>query len=186
MTDKKKMNEVFKDKKYIIMSEIHNNESISQRELSKKLGISVSTVNILMNKMITEGLVKTTKVSKKQVIYMLTPTGIIEKAKKTVSYIKGHYRAIYEMKDKIKLEIEELSGVHDLIFILAPDNEIREIFSTSIEEIGNIGSNITFLDGDIAINTKNSKTPVLLYMGIGEDELEEYQRVEGLRTVCIG
>ena len=73
---------IFSDNEYTIMSEIMDNENVSQRELSRKLGISVSTVNALMNKMIKEGLIKMTQVSQKQVFYMLTPIGMIEKAKK--------------------------------------------------------------------------------------------------------
>ena len=70
------------DDEYIIMSEVSENEKISQRELSRKLGVSVSTVNILVNKMIKDGLIKVTQVSQKQVLYMLTPVGMMEKAKK--------------------------------------------------------------------------------------------------------
>ncbi|HHU72069.1 MAG TPA: winged helix-turn-helix transcriptional regulator, partial [Clostridiales bacterium] len=75
------------DNEYVIMSEVVENEYITQRELSKKLGVSVSTVNVLMNKMIREGLIKMTQVSQKQVLYMLTPVGMMEKAKKTVTYL---------------------------------------------------------------------------------------------------
>ena len=60
---------IYSDNEYTIMSEIMDKESITQRELSKKLGISVSTVNVLMNKMIRDGLVKMTQVSQKQVFY---------------------------------------------------------------------------------------------------------------------
>ena len=91
---------IFSDNEYTIMSEIVDNENVSQRELSRKLGVSVSTVNALMNKMIKEGLIKMTQVSQKQVFYMLTPVGMVEKAKKTVSYLKVHYRAIYQTKEK--------------------------------------------------------------------------------------
>lgn len=70
------------DDEYIIMSEVSENEKISQRELSRKLGVSVSTVNILVNKMIKDGLIKVTQVSQRQVLYMLTPVGMMEKAKK--------------------------------------------------------------------------------------------------------
>ena len=70
------------DDEYIIMSEVSENEKISQRELSRKLGVSVSTVNILVNKMIKDGLIKVTQVSQRQLLYMLTPVGMMEKAKK--------------------------------------------------------------------------------------------------------
>lgn len=71
------------------MSEIVDNENVSQRELSRKLGVSVSTVNALMNKMIKEGLIKMTQVSQKQVFYMLTPVGMVEKAKKNRELFKS-------------------------------------------------------------------------------------------------
>lgn len=81
-----------------MLSKISKNDKVTQRELPKDLGLSVSTVNLLMKKMIKEGLIKMNQVSSKQVLYMLTPMGIGNKALKTVSYLKGHYQAINENK----------------------------------------------------------------------------------------
>jgi len=130
------------------MSEIVVNENITQRELSRKLGISVSTVNALVNKMIKEGFIKMTQVSQKQVFYMLTPVGMMEKAKKTVSYLKAHYRTIYEMKEKIKLVLNELTQEHDAIFILMSDDEIDEMLSIAVKEYqsNHSKSNIKIVD----------------------------------------
>ena len=61
------------------------------------------------------------QVSQKQVFYMLTPVGIIEKAKKTVSYVKAHYRAIYDTKEKIKSVLVELALEYDDIFVFSKD-----------------------------------------------------------------
>ena len=122
------------DNEYVIMSEVADNETVTQRELSKKLGISVSTVNVLMNKMIREGLIKMTQVSQKQVLYMLTPVGMMEKAKKTVSYLKAHYRAIYETKEKIKSVLDELCREHDVIYVLMSNDEMSEILSIAVHE----------------------------------------------------
>lgn len=116
------------------MSEIMDNENVSQRELSRKLGVSVSTVNALMNKMIKEGLIKMTQVSQKQVFYMLTPVGMMEKAKKTVSYLKGHYRAIFETKEKIKTIFQALDQEHDAIFVLLGEDEMAEIMGIAVTE----------------------------------------------------
>lgn len=116
------------------MSEIMDNENVSQRELSRKLGVSVSTVNALMNKMIKESLIKMTQVSQKQVFYMLTPVGMMEKAKKTVSYLKGHYRAIFETKEKIKTIFQALDQEHDAIFVLLGEDEMAEIMGIAVTE----------------------------------------------------
>jgi DNA-binding MarR family transcriptional regulator len=116
------------------MTEIIDNENVSQRELSRKLGLSVGTVNILINKMIKEGVIKMNMVSQKQVMYMLTPTGIVEKAKKTVSYLKAHYRAIYETKEKVKLILDELSLKYENIIILKSNDEMGELIELTIKE----------------------------------------------------
>src|SRR6056297_3185710 len=97
------------DNEYKLMSEISENENITQRELSKKLNLSLGSVNILIKKMIKEGLIKMDQVSQRQVFYMLTPVGMMEKAKKTSKYIRIHYKAINETKKKIKRTLEEIN-----------------------------------------------------------------------------
>ncbi len=178
---------VFSDNEYTIMSEIMDNENVSQRELSRKLGISVSTVNALMNKMIREGLIKMTQVSQKQVFYMLTPVGMMEKAKKTVSYLKAHYRAIYQTKEKIKEIFQELVNDHDVIFVLKSDDEMGEMISIAIDEFkpSNYNSKLIVLDNKKKINDKGFDSPVLVHMSSGEEVLKEFAEVEGLTLINL-
>ena len=177
----------FLDKEYTIMSEIVVNENITQRELSRKLGISVSTVNALVNKMIKEGFIKMTQVSQKQVFYMLTPVGMMEKAKKTVSYLKAHYRTIYEMKEKIKLVLNELTQEHDAIFILMSDDEIDEMLSIAVKEYqsNHSKSNIKIVDHKNKKEIKNFKSPVLVYMTLDDESLKEYSEFDDLKLVNL-
>src|SRR6056297_3928555 len=106
------------DNEYKLMSEISENENITQRELSKKLDLSLGSVNLLIKKMIKEGLIKMDQVSKRQVFYMLTPVGIMEKAKKTSKYIKVHYNAINQTKEKLKEVLEEINKEYDTTYVL--------------------------------------------------------------------
>ncbi|MGV8148993.1 MAG: winged helix-turn-helix transcriptional regulator [Alkaliphilus sp.] len=119
---------------YFIMTEILDDENVSQRKLSKKLGLGLGTVNVLVNKMIKEGLIKMEQVSQKQVVYMLTPAGMMEKTKKTISYIKSHYRAIHENKEKIKTILGELNLKHENIYILKPDDEMGNLIEVAAAE----------------------------------------------------
>lgn len=180
----------FSDNEHVIMKEIMENESITQRQLSMKLGVSVSTVNLLIGKMVKEGLVKMTLVSPKQVLYMLTPIGMIEKAKKTVSYLKGHYRVMYETKEKIKTILTELSGSHDLIYILKNGDEMDEILAIAVEEyrVGGSGSKVVFVDrahGKENIDLAKVRRPVFVHMLEDEALLEEYVDVPGLALVNL-
>lgn len=154
------------DNEYVIMSEVAENENVTQRELSKKLGISVSTVNVLMNKMIREGLIKMTQVSPKQVFYMLTPVGMMEKAQKTVSYLKAHYRAIYETKEKIKAVLDELIDENDVIYVLMSNDEMGEILDIAVHEYTSkhSNSNIKIVYSNNDVDVKDYKSPILLHM----------------------
>ena len=178
---------IFSDNEYTIMSEIMDNENVSQRELSRKLGVSVSTVNALMNKMIKEGLIKMTQVSQKQVFYMLTPVGMMEKAKKTVSYLKAHYRAIYQTKEKIKEIFKELSNDHDVIFVLKSDDEMGEMMGVAIDEFkpSNYNSKLMVLDKKNKINYKEFDSPVLVHMTPDEEVLKEFAEVKGLTVINL-
>lgn len=164
------------DNEYTIMSEIAENEKITQRELSKTLGVSVSTVNVLITKMIREGLIKMTQVSQKQVLYMLTPAGMMEKAKKTVSYLKIHYRAIYETKEKIKIILNELAQRYDVIFVLMSDSELSQIIEITIDEykIVNKNSNIIIIPNNNIPVIENTKLPVLIHMAVNIESLKYY------------
>lgn len=160
------------DNEFFIMSEIADNESISQRELSRKLGLSLGSINVLINKMIREGLIKMEQVSQKQVFYMLTPVGIMEKAKKTVRYLKVHYRAIYETKEKVKSVLSELSLEYDDIFVLKSDDEMGEVIGVAVTEflLENKSGKVKIISEKSKFNIKEIKNAVLLYM-VEEQEL---------------
>jgi len=175
------------DNEYTIMSEIVDNKNVTQRELSRRLGVSVSTVNALMNKMIKEGLIKMTRVSQKQVFYMLTPIGMMEKAKKTVRYIKIHYKAILETKEKIKGIFEELANVYDVIFILKSDDEMGEMVDIAIDEFKqrSFNSKVIVIDKEKVIDFKRFDSPVLLCVNSNEEVLKEFTEVEGLTVINL-
>ncbi len=125
---------VLNDNEYMILSEIADSDSTNQRKLSKKLGVSLGTVNALLSKMTREGIIKVEQVSGRQVAYMLTPKGMLEKAKKTVSYLKSHYRAIYQSKEKIKALIDELAKTYGRIIVLRNKDEFGAIVDIAIAE----------------------------------------------------
>lgn len=166
---------VFFDNKYTIMLEIAENENVTQRELSRKLGVSVSTVNMLINKMIKEGLIKMNQVSQKQVLYMLTPVGMVEKAKKTVRYLKIHYRAIYSTKEIIKSVLSELDKEHDAIFVLISNDEMGEIIGLAVAEFQSHQkeSKIILIHNKKQLDINSFKSPALLFIAEDEDVLEE-------------
>lgn len=175
------------DNEYTIMAEIVDNKKITQRELSKKLGVSVSTVNVLINKMIREGLIKMTQVSNKQVLYILTPTGLMEKARKTISYLKIHYRVIYETKENIKLILDNLSQEYKVILILLSDDEMSEVLRIAFNEFQNShkGVEAIIIEKNVKAEILDAKSSVLIHMGIDEDKLRDCDNIDNLKIINI-
>ncbi len=92
----------------IILKELSKDKTLSQRDLSKRVGFSLGKVNYIMSAVIDAGLVKVEKFknSKKKMAYMyiLTPEGTAKKINLTYHFLK---KKIIEY-NALKKEIEEL------------------------------------------------------------------------------
>lgn len=93
---------------YKIVKLIEDNPEVSQRELAKKLGISLGKANYCLNALIEKGALKASNFrnskNKKAYVYKLTPLGIEEKAAVTMRFLK---RKMQEY-EAIKTELEQL------------------------------------------------------------------------------
>ena len=86
---------------------------MSQRELAKKMGVSLGKANYCMRALIEKGLVKLENFqqaeNKRKYAYLLTPAGIEEKTRITLAFLRRK-EAEYET---IKREIAALKGELD-------------------------------------------------------------------------
>ena len=93
---------------YDLLRRLEGNPQCTQRELSKEMGVSLGKVNYCIRKLIEKGWVKLVNFSnnpdKAGYTYLLTPTGIEEKGRLTISFLKIKLKE-YEM---LKIEIEKL------------------------------------------------------------------------------
>jgi len=91
-----------------LLNELSKDHTLSQRDLSKKLGLSLGKINYVLNALLDKGLVKAKrfKNSKNKVAYMyiLTPEGMVQKLDLTHSFLLRKMREY----DALKQEIEEM------------------------------------------------------------------------------
>ena len=106
MNNKTKIQE---EARFQILRYLHENPSLSQRELGERVGVSLGAVNYCLKALIERGLVKAANFSASQnkfgYSYLLTPTGIAEKARLTSRFL-ARKKAEY---DALRVEIETLS-----------------------------------------------------------------------------
>lgn len=86
---------------------------ISQRELSRELGLSLGAVNYCLNALIEKGHVKMRNFraseNKFGCAYLLTPAGIAQKARMTRDFLarkRAEYSALKEEIESIEAELE--------------------------------------------------------------------------------
>jgi EPS-associated MarR family transcriptional regulator len=89
-----------------ILREISVNPRTTQRHLSALAGISLAKVNYLLRAMIKKGMIKTenflTSDHKAACIYHLTPTGIEERTRITVPFLKKKSDEYERLKDDLR------------------------------------------------------------------------------------
>ena len=93
---------------------LRENPDLTQRELAEKLGISVGGLNYCLKALMEKGMVKmnnfTTSKNKFGYVYMLTPTGLAEKADITHRFLQRKMDEYQELKaeiEAIKREMHE-------------------------------------------------------------------------------
>ncbi len=93
---------------YGLLKTLEQNPSLSQRDLAKRLGISLGKVNFCLNALIQKGCLKVNNFrnndNKLAYAYLLTPRGVEQKARMTVEFLQIKVRE-YE---RLRTEIEEL------------------------------------------------------------------------------
>lgn len=93
---------------YSLLKTLEENPGLSQRDLAKRLGVSLGKVNYCLNALVRKGSVKINNFrnsnNKLAYAYLLTPQGIESRARMTVEFLQ--YK-IYEY-EKLRAEIEEL------------------------------------------------------------------------------
>jgi DNA-binding MarR family transcriptional regulator len=115
-----------------LLEEIENNYGPSQRDLARKLNISLGLVNSFIKRLATKGYVKITTIPRNRVRYILTPKGFAEKSRLTYEFIQYSFH-FYK---KAVMELHELvdefrrRGVKKVVFFGA--NDLAEIASISL------------------------------------------------------
>lgn len=97
---------------FMTLRELSKNKAISQRELSRNLGISLGKVNYLINELLKAGYIKAKKFknsnNKIAYMYILTPKGINTKIKQTQAFLQRKLEEYNRLEKEIASLRQEL------------------------------------------------------------------------------
>ena len=116
------------DKEAIILEHIYYNDSLKQRELADKAGISLGMTNAILKRLIEKGWLVTKRLNSRNISYVVSPIGMEEIFSRSYRYFKRTIDDVTYYRVEIEQLISEavatghkgivLVGKSDLDFIL--------------------------------------------------------------------
>jgi EPS-associated MarR family transcriptional regulator len=98
------------------LRELARDGKLSQRDLSKRIGVSLGRVNYLVNQLLKKGYIKARrfKNSKHKIAYMyyLTPKGMAEKITQTYNFLQRKTEEYEKLKQEIDILRQENNENH--------------------------------------------------------------------------
>jgi DNA-binding MarR family transcriptional regulator len=119
-----------------LLSEISGEEPLSQRELSRRLGIAVGLVNSYLKNLVSKGYVRVKNFPSNRYAYLLTPQGMAEKSRLAYQHL-SYFTSLYTVARQDYLDLFrrlEDAGVHEVAFCGV--DEVAEVAYLSLQETG--------------------------------------------------
>jgi DNA-binding MarR family transcriptional regulator len=174
-----------------LLSEISGDEPLSQRELSRRLGIAVGLVNSYLKNLVSKGFVRVKNFPSNRYAYLLTPQGIAEKGRLAYQHL-SYFTSLYTLARQDYLDLFrrlEQSGVHEVVFCGV--DEVAEVAYLSLQETGL--KIVSVLDDErqgglffgipvvsLVVGAQNTATPVVISSLKRKDELLRSLHVLGV------
>ena len=124
-----------------LMGEIERDGSPSQRELSRRLNISLGLVNTFLKRLVNKGYFKVKTMPRNRVKYFLTPEGLARKSRLTVEYLHYSTRFYKEIKQLLIEKFKEMGKNRIKTILFFGAGEVAELSYlylqlTNIELVG--------------------------------------------------
>ena len=155
-----------------LLSEVDQTPDITQRQLSKRVGIALGLTNVLLRNLIQKGYVRVSQASWKRRLYTLTPDGFSHRIRLMVGYVHrvlDHYQRV---RQTLREELEPLALNAESRVAIYGTGEFAELVYLGLRERGI--EEIDVFDSNGPASRRFLGLPVL---DIGMLQPEAYDRV---------
>ena len=116
------MNHLYEQEiRYKLLKLLTAESNLSQREMARRMGISLGKTNYVLTELANKGIIKIKRFksapSKVPYSYMLTPHGLEEKTKTTLKFLKRKLAEYEEIKHQIKEITKEVEKDESIDFL---------------------------------------------------------------------
>ncbi|MBI3635154.1 MAG: winged helix-turn-helix transcriptional regulator [Candidatus Rokubacteria bacterium] len=119
-----------------ILTEIGEQAYVTQRGLSKSLGIALGLTNLYLKRLARKGYIKITTIPSNRVKYLLTPNGIAEKTRLTYEYMSFSLDLYAKTRRVLREALALLVAENHKRFALYGTGEAAELAYLTLREMG--------------------------------------------------
>jgi len=118
-----------------LLSEVQRTSSVTQRDLSQRVGIALGLTNVLLRNLAHKGYVRVTQASWKRWLYTLTPEGFSRKVQLTVGYIHRTLDHYQKVRQTLREELDLLALNEESRVAIYGTGEFAELVYLGLREI---------------------------------------------------
>lgn len=123
-------------KAFQLLSEVADEQPVSQRELAKRLGIALGLVNSYLKNFVAKGFIRIKNYPHNRYAYLLTPNGMAEKARLAYQHV-NYFTSLYTVtRQDYLILFRDLAGRGVSQVAFCGIDEVAEIAWLSLQEAG--------------------------------------------------
>jgi len=92
-----------------LLDAVESDPEVSQRSLSRDLGIALGLTNLLVKRLVHKGWLRVIKIKPNRVHYLMTPAGSVEKARLSRAYFDSTVQSYRHARGRIQQQFSALS-----------------------------------------------------------------------------
>ena len=179
-----------------ILERLENNEHLTQRDLSKDVGIALGLVNHLLKKMVKKGWIKIKNIDAKKIRYLITPEGAREKSsllyRRVESTIHFYLEAKRVIKDKVihlknegikNVSIYGINHISEVLFIVLKELNLELVYVVDDNKEGEVWFGYTVVKIDEFVG---SDANVLILASFDKEEIDSFcKEQENIKVVVL-
>ncbi len=119
-----------------ILDEVSRDADLTQRNLSRRLGVALGLTNLYLKRLIKKGYIKVVNIKPNRLRYELTPRGIKQKTALAFQYVSDSYAFVREARRTITAALSEMQGEGVKSVVFYGSEELAEIAFLSLQEVG--------------------------------------------------
>ena len=119
-----------------LLSEVSRDPEVTQRSLSRRVGIALGLTNLLLRSLARKGYVRITRATWRRWVYTLTPAGFSRKARLTGAYIQGVLQHYQWVRQILRDELEPLGLNEESVVALYVTDDFGELVYLALRDLG--------------------------------------------------